>query len=305
MRLDENNTLFLEYILRTADYFNLSEEYVEKDYWIVLLLKHIMSKNQGYIFKGGTSLSKCYKLINRFSEDIDISYSTPFGELTCADVNRKFRGISSSINEIGLQIKNKDHLRRNAYFNRFECPFDSHFDIHFVNPEIIVELAGQTPSFPSNRKTIQSFIGEYLCLIGNNDLIELYELNAFDVEVQSLERTVVDKTFALCDYYLSKRTERNSRHIYDIHKILPFINLNEEIKKLFLKVRSYRQQLLICLSSREGIKLSELFEKLIIEETFKEDYKTKTKPLLYDNIKYENCIESLNKLLLFLKANNL
>ena len=305
MLLNDEPKLFFELINKTSLYFNIRVDYVEKDYWLVLLLKHIMSKNQGYVFKGGTSLSKCYKLINRFSEDIDISYSTPFGELACTDINRKFKGISNSINEIGLSIENKEHLRRNAYFNRYICPYQSIFNEPGINKAIIVELAGQTPSFPLAKMPIQTFIGEYLHAAHRDDLIKEYELDSFEIEVQSLSRTIVDKTFALCDYYLSKRTERNSRHIYDIHKILPFITLNEEIKKLFLKVRSYRQQLPICLSSRDGIKLSELFEKLIFEETFKNDYESLTKGLLYDKVKYKDCVDSLNTLLTFLKENNL
>ena len=73
MLLSDYRQLFRQYVTQTASFYDIHEEYVEKDYWLVLLLKHILFRDCGYIFKGGTSLSKCYHLINRFSEDIDLT----------------------------------------------------------------------------------------------------------------------------------------------------------------------------------------------------------------------------------------
>lgn len=53
---------------------NLDKEKIEKDYYICLILKKIFEKQPNIVFKGGTSLSKCHKLIDRFSEDIDLSF---------------------------------------------------------------------------------------------------------------------------------------------------------------------------------------------------------------------------------------
>ena len=46
---------------------------LEKDYYVTLLLEGLCREVKGLVFKGGTSLSKCYKAIDRFSEDIDLS----------------------------------------------------------------------------------------------------------------------------------------------------------------------------------------------------------------------------------------
>ena len=305
MRLDSNLSNLSQLIKGAARHFGIEDEYVEKDYWLVLLLKQIMSKNQGYVFKGGTSLSKCYHLINRFSEDIDISYSTPYDELTVNDLNRKFKGITTSIREIGLDIENKDRLRRNAYFNQFRCPYSSTIQSVGIEKCVIIELAGQTPSFPSNIKKIQSFIGEYLHVIGRDDLVELYELETFDINVQSLSRTIVDKTFALCDYYLSNKCNKHSRHIYDIHKILSSITLDDELAKLFLEVREYRSKISICESAKEGVSLAEIMQNIIEKESYKDDYEKLTRPLLYESISYAKCADSLAKLQLFLKNHQL
>jgi hypothetical protein len=59
----------------TADRMHLSEGIIEKDYWVCFVLDYLFNDSpwkDSLAFKGGTSLSKCYKIINRFSEDIDL-----------------------------------------------------------------------------------------------------------------------------------------------------------------------------------------------------------------------------------------
>lgn len=305
MRLDDNKEEFYKYLIQASLFFGYHQEFIEKDYWLVLILKNVMSKNYGYVFKGGTSLSKCYHLINRFSEDIDISYSDPYVSLTVNDIDRRFKGITKSIKEVGLQIENKEQLRRNRYFNQFRCPYNSVFQENNVEKRIIIELAAQTPSFPSNVKKIQSFIGEFLHKIGRDDLVAKYELESFEINVQSLSRTVVDKTFALCDYYLSNKCNKHSRHIYDLYKILSCVELDDDLTKLYLEVRKYRQKLSICESAKDGVFLHEIIEKIIKEKTYKNDYEKLTMPLLYESVSYVNCEKTLSKLRLFLKNHNL
>ena len=64
--------LFADVIAATSKALNIAPAIIEKDYFVTLLLKRIVEKSPEIIFKGGTSLSKCFKIINRFSEDIDI-----------------------------------------------------------------------------------------------------------------------------------------------------------------------------------------------------------------------------------------
>ena len=74
MKLHENKTLFNQAVRFTAQELGILDIYVEKDYWVTFALKIIFSSDvAGYtIFKGGTALSKCYGIIERFSEDIDL-----------------------------------------------------------------------------------------------------------------------------------------------------------------------------------------------------------------------------------------
>lgn len=75
MRLHENPGLFRQSLVAASQYLKIRPDFVEKDYWICLVLSRLSkSSYQGKIvFKGGTSLSKGFKIIDRFSEDVDIA----------------------------------------------------------------------------------------------------------------------------------------------------------------------------------------------------------------------------------------
>lgn len=75
MKLHTNIQDFTELIRLTATHFNILPEFIEKDYWIVLILSRLSQSPyaDSVVFKGGTSLTKGYRIINRFSEDIDIA----------------------------------------------------------------------------------------------------------------------------------------------------------------------------------------------------------------------------------------
>ena len=306
MRLSDDTLEFKDLINKTAKALNISQEYIEKDYWIYLVLKEIFKDNKnGYVFKGGTSLSKCFKLINRFSEDIDISYSSSYKNLTVGEARRKFQGIVGAIQRTGLVIENLENLRSKRYFNQFLCPYETVFKSDAVASSVVLELAAQTPSFPSQTKVFSSYIGDYLESINRPDLISKYELEPFSLQVQSLERTLVDKTFALCDYYLTDSYEKHSRHVYDIAKLLTAVNLNNELVKLFKEVREYRQNMSVCVSAREGVKLHQVMSAIIDLKTYKKDFESITYQLLYEDCPYKKCEEVLTKLKDFLTSNDL
>ncbi len=73
MKLHKNKENFIETVQATSRGLNISPALVEKDYYVTLVLNKINEEVPGLIFKGGTSLSKCHKVINRFSEDIDLT----------------------------------------------------------------------------------------------------------------------------------------------------------------------------------------------------------------------------------------
>ena len=69
MKLHENKNLFRQAVQFTADQMKIPTNYIEKDYWVTYALFTIFNNEIGKdaVFKGGTALSKCYNMIERFS----------------------------------------------------------------------------------------------------------------------------------------------------------------------------------------------------------------------------------------------
>ena len=78
--LHNDKELFEQLVFKTSEVLGIEASIIEKDYFVTLFLKQIVEKNPNIIFKGGTSLSKCYKIINRFSEDIDLTLKVEDGD---------------------------------------------------------------------------------------------------------------------------------------------------------------------------------------------------------------------------------
>lgn len=301
MLLSNDKDLFYELIRTIAEEQNILEQYIEKDFYALSILKELVSRNDKFVFKGGTSLSVCQKAINRFSEDIDISYED---EIITVGTRKRIKKIFfESIEAVSLSVSNAENIRSRRIFNRYLCPYTSLWNKD--GDKVIVEWATQTPAFPIEKKTAQTIIGKYLESINRFDLVNKYGLEAFETKTITKERTFVDKIFAICDYHISKKLERESRHIYDIHQLLKQIELDDEIIELFLKVREYRRKLENCYSSKEEQVLSSLLIELSKNNTYEQDYNDKTYPLLYDHVKYEECIASIILVANFLKTKGL
>lgn len=73
MNLHNNKESFDALIELISDFYKIDPSLVEKDYYVTLILKELAARIPNLVFKGGTSLSKCYKIIDRFSEDIDLT----------------------------------------------------------------------------------------------------------------------------------------------------------------------------------------------------------------------------------------
>ena len=80
MYLHRYRETFKDIIEQTADSSGRTPAVVEKDYYVTLILKLLSEQLSQCVFKGGTSLSKGFHVIDRFSEDIDITFSEHIGE---------------------------------------------------------------------------------------------------------------------------------------------------------------------------------------------------------------------------------
>ena len=102
--LHSNRDLFEQTVLRTADAMGIAAGIIEKDYYVTEFLRKLTSCQTDIVIKGGTSLSKCYKLIRRFSEDINLNV-----EDRPSEGQRKAlkRNIVTVIDDLGLSLRNE------------------------------------------------------------------------------------------------------------------------------------------------------------------------------------------------------
>lgn len=300
MRLCDDKELFNNLLREISNKENILPEYIEKDYYAISILKELINRNNDFVFKGGTSLSVCQKIINRFSEDIDISYA--FETITVGKRKEIKKIFFEAIEATSLTVSNPENIRSRRVFNRYLCPYKSICANR--DDQVIVEWATQTPSFPIEEKTAQTIIGKYLQDNGYEDLVEQYNLEPFVVKTITKERTLVDKTFAICDYHISKKLDRQSRHIYDIYHLLKYVKLDSELLELFYRVKQYRLGLETCLSVQGDTPISKYLYELVEQDTYLQDYRQKTAVLTYDKVSYKDCVNSILLIADFLSKNN-
>lgn len=266
-------------------------EIVEKDYYVTMILKLLSERLPFIVFKGGTSLSKCHKAINRFSEDIDITIDTIISQGQKKKVKEAIEEASSIL---GLTIQNIEKTRSRRDYNRYEIvynPIDELDDIA-VLPAIILETSYTAISFPVSELPVHNYIGDMMAEEAP-DYIERYSLSPFTMKVQDISRTLADKVFAVCDYYLQNKTAKHSRHLYDIYKLLPLVPQDDSFKKLVKEVREVRALSPVCPSAKPDADVIELLKEIISENVYKSDYDNITEKLLEEKLNYETVLPAL------------
>ena len=292
--LHNNREQFAEAINLAVFQTGLAPEIIEKDYYITLILRKLSEMFDFVVFKGGTSLSKCHKVIDRFSEDIDITIDN---SLSQGQKKKLKYGIVEITEEFGMKISNIDDIRSRRDYNCYRIEYDSVLKSTSgaVNPMVIMETSFTEVSFPTVTLAVGSYIGKLLQEEAPEMLTE-YSLNPFEMKVQGLDRTLIDKVFAVCDYYLSGRVKKHSRHIYDIYKLSPLVRQDDDFRKLIQEVRDVRSKASICLSAQPDVNVTELLYKIIRDEVYKEDYNTLTVKLLKEKVDYNEAIQVLRKI---------
>lgn len=295
MNLHEDKNNFDIAIRSASRYFNTSPAIIEKDYYVTLVLQELAKLVPDLLFKGGTSLSKCYKIIDRFSEDIDLTL----------DSNHQSQGkrqklkytIVGLCEKLGLNLLNESETRSRRDYNCYKIDYSARHNSSGLNPQLLVETVFIVKAFPDEVRKASSMIYDYLNAIGNSEAIAKYELEPFDIRVQTLDRTLVDKVFAVCDYMIDNKTERQSRHIYDLSRLLPLVPLDNKLKVLINEVRENRKNGTKCYSAQDGVSVSQLLQKMIDTEFYKKDYENITEKLLSKPVSYEEAISALQKII--------
>ena len=298
MLLHKNQTEFKALISTVADYYGMKDYQIEKDYYVSLFLKHLskIESNIKIVFKGGTSLSKCYQVIDRFSEDIDLAVAFNTTGVTQGERKKLKEMIVSTINHLGMNFINAEEVRSRRDHNIYHAHYTNQFDAEVdMTPHIMIETIVAYQPYPCIVKQVSNYITGYLISHGNLDILERFDLFPFEMVIQSIERTFIDKLFAICDYHLEGNYQRYSRHIYDVHMIWQSKILNlEELHRIVSPVVKDRQVYGDRnLSCRPGVKPVDVLIYIIESEVYKKDYIDITSKLINNPVLYETCIESL------------
>ena len=181
MNLHLKKENFNKLITLCSDYFNIPNAFIEKDYYITYFLNELLKIDDNYIFKGGTCLFKAYKIIDRFSEDIDLSY--PINLLTVGRRKHIKQDILNVGNKIG-KIKNLEETRSRRSFNRYIFEYNKNFIDNILKQNLIVEAAFQSDSYPTEENYIESLITSYLKNKGQFEAIKLFDIECFKLKTQ-------------------------------------------------------------------------------------------------------------------------
>ena len=293
--LHNDRETFEQVILKVANETGIEPSIIEKDYYVTLFLKRIVQLQPNIIFKGGTSLSKCYKVINRFSEDIDLNIDTQ-SKPTEGQRKKLKENIVSIIDEFGFTLDNADNVRSRRNYNRYIIDYPTVFSSNFLKEHLIIETAVYIKAYPCERLQATSIIYDYLKQNGYEDLIQKYGLEPFELNVQTASRTLIDKLYALGDYYLSDAVQEHSRHIYDIFKLSDIVSLDANLKQLVSEVFDERKPHEQCRSAKDGIDMNVLLQEIIDKDIYKKDYEDITEKMLFEDVPYATAIKTLQKI---------
>jgi predicted nucleotidyltransferase component of viral defense system len=212
---------------------------IEKDWWVVQSLRLIFEMDcaESLVFKGGTSLSKAWGLIERFSEDIDLALDRKFlgfeGELSNQQIKKLRKASFKYITEefypalktkfanTGLpnvEIKIAETTESDQDPRIIEIYYPSVFDeLGYIRPKVIIEVGSRSLREPFSICSFNSLVGEHFQEASFADsLINIPTVNP--------ERTFLEKIFLLHEEFQKPidkiRVDRLTRHLYDLEKLM-------------------------------------------------------------------------------------
>ena len=294
--LHDNKELFEQVVLKTSDFFDMEPAIIEKDYYVTLFLRELLKKRDDVVFKGGTSLSKCYGIIKRFSEDIDLNVK---GENKPTEGERRAlkKDIEAVIDKLSFRLANNSEIFSRRDFNKYLIEYPVTLGASYLKSQIIVETAVFFRAYPNEKRQVTNYIYDYL---KENNILEYadeWNLTPFDITVQSAERTLIDKIYAIGDYYLNGNIFQHSRHIYDIYKLESMVEFDEGLKRLVKDVRAERVKHKTCLSAQNEIDMNKILSEIVNKDVFKADYESVTASLLFENVEYNEALKSMRRII--------
>ncbi len=309
---------------QVRDRMNLSEVSIEKDWWVTAVLRALFALPyaENLSFKGGTSLSKCWKLIERFSEDVDIA------------VNREYLGFNDPLSKTQI----KDKLRRaSCSFVREKLQFDlakqlendgidsTLFSVNvnitpvtttdpevieveyksllggdaYIKRSVILEVSGRSMKEPLQTVVMRSMIDETL---PNTP----FAGTSFNVQAVVPQRTFIEKICLLHEEFAKSqeliRTERMSRHLYDLVQMMDTLIAEEALndKQLYNSVWEHRRTF-VGLKDFDYDTLApqniRIIPSIAVIDQWKADYEVMQQTMIYgDSLPFDKLMDKIREL---------
>ena len=312
----------LEVIRRTYAATGLSPQIIEKDWWVTAVLRALFSLPyaENLSFKGGTSLSKCYNLIERFSEDIDIAVNREKPDFTKTNtrIRNDFRRAACKFVREELQFDLAKQLKNNGLNpNDFsvkvnitpvtttdpeiiEVEYDSLFaEENYIKRKVIIEVSGRSMSEPLQLVSLQSMIDEQF---PNEEFTE----KPFEVQAVVPQRTFIEKICLLHEEFAKPqeliRTERMSRHLYDLVQIMDTLVASKALsdKELYNSIVEHRR-IFIGLNGFDYATLAPKTVNIVppqnIIDLWKIDYEIMQNTMIYgESLPFNKLIDKIKQL---------
>lgn len=224
MNLHKDDIIFKDLLLSASLHLSVPLPFVEKDYWITLVLSRLAKSKyiDESVFKGGTSLSKGYNLIERFSEDVDIAIINDKGK-TGNEIKNIIRTIEKEITPDLKELQMEGVTSKGSRFRKSVFEYVT-TEKGNANNKLIVEINSFANPFPYQRLTIQSMVFDFLMQTNNEKYIEQYNLQSFEVNVLSKEQTLLEKMVSLIRFSFKENTlesiSEKIRHFYDLYYLM-------------------------------------------------------------------------------------
>lgn len=312
---------------QTAIRIKLPVASIEKDFWVTEILNILFSLPYAdrMVFKGGTSLSKVWGVIHRFSEDIDIAIDRNMfgieGDVTKKQL-KKLRKASSvfvrdtlandliaAIVEAGLgdfiTIKTAPDGEGDATYPE---PRQIHITYKSVLPsgtnpylrdEVLLEVGARSLFEPTAKAKVESFVTTSFPHLTSND-------NATQIVAAVAEKTFLEKAFLLHELFTTdgyRNANRKSRHLYDLCKMLETGIADKAIAndELWETIRHHRE---VFTSIRDVDYTPDVRKRIVLTppesvlEEWKNDYDTMVANMIYEDkvLTFSNILASIAKI---------
>lgn len=299
MLLHRNKEEFVKIVNVTSRSLGIDAGIVEKDYYVFMLLKLISMYDEEIMFKGGTSLSKAWGILPRFSEDIDLNL---LPEVPSTDSHRqKFaRSVYKSLIDMGFNYDYNKIASRREY-NTFEQPYDALFKNSVLNKNIIVETMANKKGKILNATYTPRLISNYIWdALSTNpkaaNTLKQFGLDPFVVNTQNMDVTFVEKVMSLTNRYLKGESNRLSRHLYDIYYMWTFGNLSSfNLRQTMSETKSHLLERTNDICLRQDRPACMILLEALQSDFYKYDFNNVTMGMKFkqDGITYEMCRDLL------------